>query len=37
MVYVEHVKYGVWGHDIGDLIFECLDVDGIVGRVTIGS
>ncbi len=36
-IYKAHVRYGVWGHDIGDLAFEGLTVNGTNGAVDIGS
>lgn len=36
-IYRERRKYGVWGHGIGDLWFEGMQVAGGIGRVQIGS
>lgn len=36
-VYKEYKRYGVWGHHIGDLGFESLDIEDNVARFGIGS
>jgi hypothetical protein len=36
-VYEQHEAYGVWGHSIGDLVFEQLTIEDNIGTVAIGS
>lgn len=36
-IYRRHAKWGVWGHAIGDLVFERLDISDNIGTVSVGS
>jgi hypothetical protein len=36
-VYEEHEAYGVWGHAIGDLVFERLEIKDNIGVLSVGS
>jgi len=36
-VYEEYGAYGVWGHAIGDLVFERLEIKDNIGVVSVGS
>jgi len=37
IIYRQHRRYGVWGHAITDLAFECLSIKDNIGDVGIGS
>ena len=39
VVYKDEAKFGIWGHDIGDLVIEAVtvDFDKKTVRVSVGS
>lgn len=36
-IYAEHERWGVWGHAIGDLVFESFRLEDNIGHIGIGS
>ena len=36
-IYIEHEKYGIWGHEMGDLYFEQLSIQKNKAKISIGS